>query len=133
MRLQLISGLRARLLLLVLMAVIPALGLMLYTAAAQRRLAVEQIRDEVVRLSRLASATYGRLVEGARQLLVGLSHYPEVVARDGARCHLLFAKLLRHYPEYANFGLIGLDGFTVASALPTSAPVDLHDRFYFRE
>src|SRR5687767_15500827 len=133
MRSQVLSSLRTRLLLLVLMAVIPALGLMLYTAAAQRRLAVAQIHDEVVRLAGLASATHGRVVEGARQLLVGLSHYPEVVSKDGPKCHELFAKLLKHYPEYANLGLIDHNGLLIASALPTKAAVDLHDRFYFRQ
>jgi len=48
-------SLRVRLILLVLLAVIPALGLILYTGLEQRRLATEEIQETALRLARLVS------------------------------------------------------------------------------
>ena len=45
-----LAGLRARLLLLVAVAVLPALGLVLYTDLEQRRLAAAQVQDDALRL-----------------------------------------------------------------------------------
>ena len=45
------SSLRVRLLLLVLFAVVPALGLILYTASEQRRLAAGAVQEQALRLA----------------------------------------------------------------------------------
>lgn len=56
------SSLRARLLLLVLLAVIPALGLILYTAAEQRRAAAGEAQANALRLARSVSSGQDDLI-----------------------------------------------------------------------
>ena len=63
------SSLRARLLLLVLLAVIPVLGLILYTDLEQRRLAADQAQGDALRFVRLAAADQTQLIQGTDQLL----------------------------------------------------------------
>src|SRR3972149_4765958 len=75
-------SLRTRLLLLVLLAVIPALGLILYTGLEQRRQAVVEAQKTAQRLIRLFSVEQERLIEGTYQLLVTLTHLPEVRSGD---------------------------------------------------
>src|SRR3989304_5026318 len=65
------SSLRIRLLLLVLLAVIPALGLILYTGLEQRRQAVVEAQKTAQRLIRLFSVEQERLVEGAHHIPTG--------------------------------------------------------------
>ena len=125
------SGLRARFVVLVFLAVLPALGLLLYTASDQRRLAVSEAEQELVRLARLASADQGRLIEGTRQFLVVLARLPEVRAADPA-CAAFLADLLARFPFYANLGTIAPDGALVCSAVPPPEPTNLADRAYFR-
>src|SRR6266581_7198283 len=59
-------SLRARLLLLVFVAVIPALALILYTDRDQRRMAEEDAREHLVRLSQVINDENKLLVQGAR-------------------------------------------------------------------
>ena len=60
-------SLRVRLLLLVLLAVVPALGLILYTASEQRRSAAAEARDSALQLARSFSSSQDELIESARQ------------------------------------------------------------------
>ena len=126
------SGLRGRLLLLVLLAVIPALGLTLYTNLEERQLRKAQVQEHAMRLSRLVSADHERLIEGARKLLATLARLPGVREGKRAACDPLFADLLTRYSSYANLGVIGVDGNVLCSGLPMTGQVYVGDRAYFR-
>ena len=78
------SSLRFRLILLVLLAVIPAVALMLYTTVEQHRLEAAHVQEDVLRLARLAVLDDKQLIDGTRQLLVVLAHLPEVRGGDPA-------------------------------------------------
>ncbi|MEK6771625.1 MAG: EAL domain-containing protein [Pseudomonadota bacterium] len=127
-----LSGLRARLLWLVLLAVLPALGLILYTAHQSGKLAARHTVSEAQLLVRLASADYERLVANTRQLLGTLVRLPEVGRRDAAACNTLFARLKSGYTQYVNLGAIGPDGQVFCSAVPTIRRVNVTDRAYFQ-
>jgi signal transduction histidine kinase len=124
------TSLRTRLLLLVLLAVIPALGLTLYTNLEERQLRKALVYEHAMRLSRLVSADYERLVEDARQLLVTLARLPAVRDLDRAACNALFTDLLAQRSSYANLGVIDVDGNIFCSGIP--GEVYLGDRGYFR-
>jgi signal transduction histidine kinase len=126
-----LGSLRTRLLLLVLLAVIPALGLALYTNLEERQLRRALVQEHAMRLSRLVSADYERLIDDAQQLLVTLAQLPAVRARNRAACNALFADLLAQRSSYANLGVIDTDGNISCSALPTGE-LYLGDRVYFR-
>jgi len=126
------SSLRVRLLLLVLLAIIPALGLILYTASEQRRLAATNVQEGALRLARLASSDQGRLIDGARQLLIGLAQLREVRHHNSRACRAFFADLLKQYPLYANLGAVKPDGDVFCSALPFRGRINVADRTYFR-
>ena len=127
----LFSGLRVRLLLLVLLAVLPALGSTLYLGVEQRQAATTAVQEEALRLARLTASNQRALLEGARQLLVTLSQLPQV--QSGASdCQALLAQLLSQNPFYANLGVIDLDGTVSCSALPFGRPVSAADRSYFQ-
>jgi signal transduction histidine kinase len=118
------ASLRARLLLLIALAVLPALGLIFYVNLEQRRLAATQAQDEALRLARLAAAEQAQLVQGAHQLLAALALLPVVRDRDPSGCSALFATLLKHYPAYANLGAAKADGESFCSAVPLAHPVN---------
>jgi signal transduction histidine kinase len=126
-----LGSLRARLLLLVLLAAIPALGLALYTNLEERQLRKALVQEHAMRLSRLVSADYERLIEDAQQLLVTLAQLPAVRDSNQSACNALFADLLAQRSSYANLGVIDADGNISCSALPTGE-LYLGDRVYFR-
>jgi signal transduction histidine kinase len=126
------ASLRSRLLLLIFLAAIPALGLTLYTNLEERQLRKALVQEHAMRLSRLVSADYEWLIEEARQLLVSLARFPAV--RDGhvAACNALFVDLLTRQSAYANLGVIDSDGNVICTAVPITDEVYLGDRVYFR-
>jgi signal transduction histidine kinase len=126
------SGLRVRLLVLVLLAVIPALGLTLYTNLEERELRKAQVQEYALRLSRIVSADHERLIEDARKLLATLARLPVLREVQRAACGALFADLLTRHSSYANLGVIGLDGNIFCSGLPMTSQVYVGDRAYFR-
>jgi hypothetical protein len=97
------GSLRVRLVLLVLLAVIPALGLILYTARVQRSAATMAAHENLSRTAKLATVDTLRVIKGAQQLLGGLAACRTLVARlfcddDGLR---LKSERARAYREHA--------------------------------
>jgi len=125
------SILRVRLLLLVLIAIIPTVGLSLYTSLEARRGAARAVRQDTLQLVRLAAANAAQAIEGIRQLLPTLAHRSKVRDRD-PRCSALLADLIRQYPYYANLGAVTLSGEAYCSALPLRGRVNVADRVWFQ-
>ncbi|HJY82107.1 MAG TPA: cache domain-containing protein, partial [Candidatus Binatia bacterium] len=128
-----LSSLRARLLLLVLLAAIPALGLILYIDLEQRRLAATQAQEAALRLAQLAAADQAQLIQGAHQLLTALAQLPAVHAGDSATCTTFFTKLLKQYPVYANLGAAQANGEVFCSVVPLTQPVSVASSAWFQQ
>src|SRR5437773_9105635 len=128
-----LASLRHRLLLLVLMAVLPAVALVLSTAWEQRRQATEDAKTDALRLARLAASQQEHLVESARSLLVGLSQLSDVQMHNARACSALFAEVRRRFPLYRNIGAIRPDGHVFCTALPAPAPRSVADEPYFQQ
>ncbi len=126
------SSLRVRLVLLVLFAVIPALGLILYTASEQRRAAGGEAQANALRLAQSVSSTQDDLFEGARQLLIALAQVPVVRGDNPAECNSLFSVLVKKYASYTNLGVVTPAGDIFCSGLPLPGPVNVADRAWFR-
>jgi len=125
------ASLRTRLILLVLFALLPALGMIVYTTWEQRRLAVLESKQEALRLARLVALDHQQWIDGARQLLSTLARVP-VVRQGDAACSAFLAGVLKENPRYANLGTILPNGEVFCSALPFTPSVNLTDRLYFR-
>ncbi|HKJ22164.1 MAG TPA: EAL domain-containing protein [Gammaproteobacteria bacterium] len=126
------TGLRARLLLLVLMAVLPVFGLIGYTAVSQRHEATAAAKRDTMTLVRLAAREQSQLIANTRQLLMGLAKVPAVKHLDPVACHRIMVELSKPYPYYMNFGVATPAGDVVCSAVPLRHPVSIADRSYFR-
>ena len=127
------TGLRMRLMLLVLFAVIPAFGLMGYTAISQRQQAAVNAERDAMNLARLAAQEQSQLIAATHQLLFMLSQLPAVKQPATATaCSRILAELRKPYPYYTNFGVSTPDGRIFCSALPMARPVNNADRSYFR-
>ena len=126
------GSLRVRLIILVLLAIIPALGLTLYTGLEQRQIATNKAKDDAQSLAHFVSNRQKQFIEGAHQFLHILAQLPQVRSYDTAACSRLFNDLLNQYPHYLNIGAIGLDGYIFASAIPLNKPIYVADRPYFQ-
>jgi len=108
-------NLRSRLICLVLIATLPSLGMAYYTAMEDLKIEKTQVQANTLRITRLAAGDIAQVVEGARQLLIGLAELPEVRQGNSAVCTDLFSHLLRQYPYYVNLGVIDSEGNVICS------------------
>lgn len=127
-----LSSLRVRLLLLALLALIPARGLGIYTAWEMRQGAQAEALQDAMRLARIASTAGERLVEGTHQILIVLARLPEVRRQNASACSALFADLLKSYPYYSNLGAARPNGDVFCSAVPFEGVSNIGDRTYFQ-
>jgi PAS domain S-box-containing protein len=125
-------GLRRRLLILVLIALIPALGLILYNANEERHIRISAIQDNAQRIVQIAAIRQSRLIDSTRQLLTLLAEIPHVKNGDGFSCERLLKELLDHWGYYANLAVIRPDGTVACSAVKYTGSVNVADRSYFR-
>jgi PAS domain S-box-containing protein len=124
--------LRSRLVLLVLFAVLPSIGLTLYTGLEEHRIQLDQMEKNTLRLTRLAAADLTQVIEGAHQMLSALSQLKEVKELNTKECSALFEKLLAQYRDYVNIGLIDDGGNIICSGTQFDMPVDSAHHAYVR-
>lgn len=127
-----LSSHRVRLLLLVLVALIPARGLGIYTTWEMRQAARTEALQDAMRLARIASSAGERLIDGTHQILIVLARLPEVRGQHAAACSALFGELLKPYPYYSNLGVAMPNGDVFCSAIPYEGVANISDRTYFQ-
>jgi two-component sensor histidine kinase/HAMP domain-containing protein len=126
-----LSSIRVRILLLILLAFIPALLLILYNAREQRREDIQEAQVQALSIVSLASSRQNQLIDDTHQLLSFLSLRPAIQTGDGPACSAYLAELLLHYPSYTGFVAADLNGDLYCSAipLPAAASVAGHPHF----
>lgn len=128
---QFFTSLRFRLISIVLLAVFPAIVLILYTGFEQRRLAALEAQKDARRMVDLASLNQARVIQEIHRLLATLADHPIILSEDKRKCSDFLAELLKKYPYYLNLGVVRPDGALACSALPFSGEMDLSDRGFF--
>jgi signal transduction histidine kinase/HAMP domain-containing protein len=116
---------------LVLLALLPALGLIIYGAREQRGNATAAAEAEALRLARILSASHQRLIHSTRHLLVALARLPEIRKAERAACAALLSDLIEEYPPYSNLGIADARGQVLCSARAQEGLSSLVHRPYF--
>ena len=126
-------GLRARILALLLIAVLPAIGIQTFNEYDLRQARERDIRQQVVQITKQFGEEMGELREGARQLLLTLGQLPAVRQQDGTGCSTFFANLQTQYANYAVLGAADLHGSVFCSSAPGGKfPSVAQDEFFKR-
>jgi diguanylate cyclase (GGDEF)-like protein/PAS domain S-box-containing protein len=130
--LHFVGSLRFRLILLVLLAVVPALGLTFYSGLELRRWAGLKIREDAMRLVRHAAFDQELLMQGAAQVLITIAQFPSIRDPDEADILGFLDRLLQQHPYYTNLEIIGGDGKVRFSVLPPGSPINYADTPWFK-
>lgn len=127
-------SLRARIVLLVVVAIIPLFGMSIFKALHNADAAVQRAQGDLRFAASLAAANQERLADSARQVLSVMASMPGVQdGTDAIDCDRHFSGLTRRLPEYANLGMVNPDGQTRCHALGSEKKAFLGDRAYFRD
>ncbi len=125
------AGLRARLLALVVLAVVPILGLLLYHNLEHHRQARLEAQQNALQLARIVALGREQLTFEARLLLATLARFP-AVRHGSVGCDALLADLLKETQVYRDLGMIRPNGDLACSAVPSGRSINLADTPYFR-
>ena len=131
--LQTRTGLRARLLLIVLFAVLPAFALNAYTAVSQRQQALVRTEQDAMNMVQLAIREQNRLIASTEQLLAGVAKLPDVKnPTNYARCHQTLAEAHKPFPHYRLFAVALANGEVFCRSSDVRRKVNISDRGYFQ-
>ena len=128
-----VSGLRGRLLLLIVLATLPAFALTFFSGWRDRQRQRAEVASDTIRLARQIAADQERIVDGTRQILSDLAQVPEVREGDLTRSRTFFAILMKQYRGYASFAVLAPSGDVLVSLPRSAEPVNFSDRGWFRE
>ncbi len=113
-------SLTARMFLLVFIAVLPALGIQAYNENDLRASRADDIRQQVIQITKQFGAEMGELREGARQLIVALGQLSAVKQQQTAACDALFAAAKANFKNYSLLGAADANGHIFCSSEPLS-------------
>jgi len=129
---RLFSSLRFQLIAIVLLSVLPAIALILYSGFEERRNAALHARTNTRRLAELASIQQARFIDEAYRLLLTLSESPHLYSSDAEQCSAYLLDVISWHPHYLNIGVLGTDGRVLCSALPVESRMPLPNEDFFR-
>jgi len=124
---------RGRIVLLVVVAAVPALALIAYSTWDERARAELHDRDDLRRLATLAAQRQEQIIESARQTLTAIALALPGAQDDQARCNEYLAKLRAQSSAiYHSMGIYRADAVLICNAIPWQGKVFSPDRLYFR-
>jgi PAS domain S-box-containing protein len=137
MRRLVATGLRARLIAVMMMAALPSVLLLVCTAAAQRGDDTAEARDKALQLTRAASVQHDEQIVAGRQLLSALAQLSEVRRGEAETCSETLTRVLMRSQGYSNLMAVDLTGrvWCSGSTAARSAPPplgNLSDRPHFQ-
>ena len=102
--------------LLVLIAVLPALGIQAYNEYDLRAARSQDIRQQVIQITKQFGEEMGELREGARQLLVALGQLSSVKFQESDKCNSLFSSTKANFNNYNLLGAADAQGHIFCSS-----------------
>ncbi len=126
-----IVTIRARLLWLVGIALLPAIAILAYDEYLFRQQVFRNIQEDARRVVSLVGQQIQTEIAQTGRRCSLLRRLPAIQAMDGSASATL-AEILKESPEYTNIALTDTTGRVVASALPFSGELSVRDRVFFR-
>lgn len=127
------SSLRFRLILLVLLAVIPAMVITFINGQNQRRLARINAEADALRLARVVAGYQNTLLEGSRQLTAALSLSKWDPEQDVEGCRAVLVDLNRRFPMYSSLNVVDTGGTVLCSSATVEKTKTFAGVDYFEE
>jgi diguanylate cyclase (GGDEF)-like protein len=126
---------RIRIIALIILVALPALGLTVINAMRERATADARARQEITQLAQIAAAYQDRIIESSHQMLIAISPILPELQLDRERCNRYFANMMKSSGDrYHSMGIHSADGTQFCNGIETSASgnINVNDRRYFR-
>ena len=128
------TGLRVRLLLLVLIAVTPLFGVSVFWAVGDERAELDRAVASLQTAASMEAARQSRLVESARQVLIAVAAAADIKSASAQQCQAYLESLREIIPLYNNLAVIQPDGtLRCGTRIRTPFVFDQEQVSHFRE
>lgn len=127
-----LGGLRGRMALIVLAAVMFISALMLAVYLKERKLIRAHMEDDLLQLAGIIANDQSEFISQTRQLLLALSKVPEAHSPGTDACPDFLSDLVAEFVRYADIGLVDPSGNVRCSATRMLSPVNLSGEPWFR-
>ena len=124
-------SLQVRLLILVFLAFIPALGIFWYANRELRSLQLEAKQGELLQRAEEVATDYHRLISEGQAILGVLSEFDDIRTPRFPACTEHLTRVQTHTNQFTIFTVIGLDGYLACGSLTPESRLFLGDRAYF--
>ncbi|WP_376989753.1 ATP-binding protein [Azospirillum rugosum] len=122
----------SRLILLVLLATLPAIGIQAYNDFRARQAGEARAVEEASRLLALIQDEQQRVIDGVREVLVTVAEIAPTLVGDEARCRTFLARLRRQLPRAQGIVLTDLAGVVRCASEPGLVGITIGDRPHIR-
>src|SRR5882672_805394 len=103
-------GLRARVVILVLLAVAPLFCLLVFGAIADREVALANARSRAIELARFGAERQADMLQQGRELLTVMRRMPEIISGDHEVCRTTAKEIAADHPQFYTMGVVDPDG-----------------------
>jgi signal transduction histidine kinase/HAMP domain-containing protein len=123
---------RANLVLLVLLVLIPLCAILLYSSYEQKNQAINYAKQSAVRIAKSLALQQKFIEENTHQVLTIISEIPEIKQGETEKIHPLLNSLIKKNPYYASLLLVDNKGNMIASGT-SQVKLNVSDRKYFKD
>lgn len=123
--------LQVRLLILVFVAFLPAMGIFWYANRQLRNLQLEAKQHELAGRAEVAAAEYRSLIQQTQAFLASLAEFSQIRSVRFPTCTDHLARVTQHTPHLTTVSVVGMDGYLACGSLTPETPLYLGDRAYF--
>jgi two-component system, cell cycle sensor histidine kinase and response regulator CckA len=124
-------SIRAQILLMALIVVLPAAGIITFSGLKLRQVAIAGAIQETRKISDGIANTQQSVSDSAEQLMTALAQLPDIRNHRARKTRKILSEILKLNPQYLNLAAVDPSGVVWASAV-TTKPVSVADRRYFR-
>ncbi len=125
-------SIRLRVSLLVLLASLPALGLLVLHVFSHRADEIAEAKQELAALAGYAAQDLDEAIGGALQLAAGVARTRELQRPEPAACSAFLAGVRMEFPQYTTLSTYTADGDVQCDGLQSGRRINIADRAYFR-
>jgi PAS domain S-box-containing protein len=126
-------SIRQKLLLLLLVIFLPALGIIVASGLNERRDAILKAQHHASLLAQSLAAQQDQIASSTKTMLSVLAQLRQVQSLDAPACNELFRELRLRYPLYSVIGAVTPDGNLFASSEPFESGLNLSDRKHIKD
>lgn len=129
---SLFSSLRARIILIVLVALVPAWAMMLYSISEQRSAIEADVIKQSLQAAELAASQEEQFIERAREVLTALQLAFHSLPTSPSTCRRILKQVNDAFPRYSDLGVVNPGGDVLCSARPHHLSLDVGNSMWFK-